>query len=128
MVSLRYERIISYQKKIARAILYPVFNLDYHNRGDGLSVCVSVCPALMAYISVTSSRILIKLGGNVGTQVRLIVLKFHFNRFSDDACHYAKGENSVTKGYLTTTIYSTWNRACSASVDSDRRVADECEV
>ena len=30
-------------------------------------VCVSVCPAFTAYISVTMGRILIKLGGNVGT-------------------------------------------------------------
>ena len=32
-----------------------------------LSVCVSVCPAFTAYISVTMGWILIKLGGNVGT-------------------------------------------------------------
>ena len=34
-----------------------------------LSVCVyiSVCPACMDYISVTKGRILMKLGGNVGT-------------------------------------------------------------
>ena len=41
-----------------------------------LSVSLSVCPAFTAYISVTLGRILIKLGGTVGTLVRLIVLKF----------------------------------------------------
>ena len=44
-------------------------------------VCVCVClsvrdPAFTAYISLTMSRIWIKLGENVGTLVRLIVLKF----------------------------------------------------
>ena len=42
-----------------------------------LSLCLSVCPAIKAYISVTMSWILMKLGESVGTQVRLIVLKFH---------------------------------------------------
>ena len=41
-----------------------------------LSVCVSVCPAFTAYISLTVGRILIKLGENVGTLVRLIVPYF----------------------------------------------------
>ena len=40
-------------------------------------VCVSVCPAFTAYISLTMGRILIKFDENVGTLVRLIVLKFH---------------------------------------------------
>ena len=39
-----------------------------------LSVCVS---ASTAYILLTMGRILIKLGENVGTLVRLIALKFH---------------------------------------------------
>ena len=38
-----------------------------------LFVCVSVCPAFTAYISLTMGRILIKLGENVETLVRLIV-------------------------------------------------------
>ena len=41
-----------------------------------LCVYLCVCPAFTAYISLTMSRILIKLGENVGTLVRLIVLKF----------------------------------------------------
>ena len=40
------------------------------------SSALSVCPAIKAYISVIMGRILIKLGENVGTWVRLIVLKF----------------------------------------------------
>ena len=32
-----------------------------------LSVCLSVCPAIKAYISVTISWILMKLGESVGT-------------------------------------------------------------
>ena len=40
-------------------------------------VCLSLCPAFTAYISLTVGRIFIKLGENVGTLVRLIVLKFH---------------------------------------------------
>ena len=58
---------------------------------QALSVCVSVCPAFMAYIFVTVGRILIKLGENVGTQVRWIVLKF---------------KNSAAKGNVTTTVLS----------------------
>ena len=45
-------------------------------------VCLCVCPAFTAYILVTMGRILIKLAENVGTSVRLIVLKFHKNRHS----------------------------------------------
>ena len=41
-----------------------------------MCVCVSVCPAITAYISLTMGRILIKLSENVGTSVQLIVLKF----------------------------------------------------
>ena len=47
-------------------------------------VCVSVCPAFTAYISLIMGRILIKLGGNVETLVQLIVLKFHKNLLSVD--------------------------------------------
>ena len=39
-------------------------------------LCVSVCPAFTAYMSLTMGRSLIKLGDNVGTSVRLIVLLF----------------------------------------------------
>ena len=42
-----------------------------------LCVCVSVCPTFTAYILLTVGRSLIKIGENVGTLVRLIVLKFH---------------------------------------------------
>ena len=46
-----------------------------------LSVYVCVCVSrVTAYISLTISRILIKLDGNVGTAVQMIVLKFHKNR------------------------------------------------
>ena len=34
-----------------------------------ISVCLSVCPAFTAYISLTMGRILIKLGENVGILV-----------------------------------------------------------
>ena len=49
-----------------------------------LSVCVCVCPAFKAYISLTMGRILIKVGENVGTLARLIFWKFHKNQFSVD--------------------------------------------
>ena len=43
-----------------------------------LSVCVSVCLSrFYAFISLTMSWILIKLGENIETSVRLIVSKFH---------------------------------------------------
>ena len=58
-----------------------------------------------------------KVGEKVVTlsKVRMIVLKFHKNRFSDDiipdifGC-IAKGENSVAKGNLTrsTAVLSLW--------------------
>ena len=35
-----------------------------------LAMCLSVCPAFTAYISLTMGQILIKLGENVGTLVR----------------------------------------------------------
>ena len=47
-------------------------------------VCLCACPAFTAYISLSMDRILIKLGENVWTLVRLIVLKFHKNRFNVD--------------------------------------------
>ena len=47
-----------------------------------LTVCLCVCPAFTAYILLTIGRIVIKLGENVGTSVRLIVWKFHKNRLS----------------------------------------------
>ena len=52
-----------------------------------VSVCVSVCPAFTAYISVTMGWILIKLGGNVGTLVRLIVLKFEHSAAKGNTTH-----------------------------------------
>ena len=42
-------------------------------------VCLSVCPAFTAYVSVTIGLILMKLVGSVGTKVRLIVSKFHLS-------------------------------------------------
>ena len=50
-----------------------------------VSLCVCVWSAFTAYILLTSmGQILIKLGENVRTLVRLIVSKFHKNRFSFD--------------------------------------------
>ena len=66
-------------------------------------MCLSVCPAFTAYISLTLDRILIKLGENVRTLVRMIVLKFHKNRFSVDVImtsflfSFFKGSNSSEK-------------------------------
>ena len=40
-----------------------------------VSVCLSVCPAFTVYISVTVGRILMKLGGNVGTEVSIDCIK-----------------------------------------------------
>ena len=65
-----------------------------------MCVCLSVCPAFTAYISLTFGWILIKFGENVGTLVRMIVLKFHKNRFSFDVImtsffyYFFKGTNS----------------------------------
>ena len=42
-----------------------------------LSVCLSDCPALTAYISMTIIRTLLELGGSVGTWVQLVISKFH---------------------------------------------------
>ena len=63
----------------------------------------------------------------------MIVLKFHKNRFSDDVIKmtslwrhsFAKGENSVAKGNLTTIVYSTLNWASSANVDLTCSVEEE---
>ena len=51
------------------------------------SVPLSVCPAIKAYISVTMSWILMKLGENVGTLVRLIVLKFERSAAKGNTTH-----------------------------------------
>ena len=55
-----------------------------------LCVCVCVCPAFTAYISLTMGRILIKLGENVGTLVRLIVLKFEHSATKGNTTHKGK--------------------------------------
>ena len=57
-----------------------------------LSVCVSVylCVCLSrfyGFISLTMSRILIKRGENVGTLVRLIVLKFEHSAAKGNTIH-----------------------------------------
>ena len=52
-----------------------------------LSVCLCVCPAFTAYISLTMGRIFIKLGENVGTSVRLIVLKFEHSAAKGKTTH-----------------------------------------
>ena len=69
-----------------------------------LSVCVSVCPAFTAYISVTIGAILIKLGGNVGTLVRLIVLKFEHSAAKGKTTH--KGKNFFLHFYAFQSISS----------------------
>ena len=53
-------------------------------------VCLSVCPAFTAYISLTMGRILIKLGENVGTLIRLIVLKFEHSAAKGKTTHKGK--------------------------------------
>ena len=68
-----------------------------------MCVCLSVCPAFMAYISLTICRILIKLGENVGTSVRLIVLKFHCaTREKQARCEreYAAPDCATSDSYL----------------------------
>ena len=52
-----------------------------------LCVYLCVCPAFTAYISVTMDRILIKFGENVGTSVRLIVLKFEHSAAKGNTTH-----------------------------------------
>ena len=44
------------------------------------SKCLSECVQLLLLILVTMGQVFMKLGGNVGTYVRLIVLNFHYNR------------------------------------------------
>ena len=60
---------------------------------ESVCICLSVCPAFTAFISVTVGQILMKLGRNVGTEVRLIFLKCLENQVYDD----------VSMGYI-------WNR------------------
>ena len=57
-----------------------------------LCVCVyqSVCLAFMVYILLSMGRILIKLGENVATLVRLIVLKFEHSAAKEDTTHKGK--------------------------------------
>ena len=55
-----------------------------------MSVCVFVCPAFTAYVSLTMGRILIKLGENVGTAVQLIVLKFEHSAAKENTTHKGK--------------------------------------
>ena len=57
-----------------------------------LSLLGSVCPVIKAYISVTISWILMKLGESVGTYVRLIALKFHCVRRSGFALIGQRGK------------------------------------
>ena len=58
----------------------------------------------------------IKLGVSVATKIRLIVVKFHKNQFIDDVIMMSfltffppicKGRESMTKGNLITTVYSS---------------------
>ena len=43
-----------------------------------------VCPNFTTYISITMGGILMKLGKNAGSYVKLIVLKFQENLFSNE--------------------------------------------
>ena len=52
-----------------------------------LCVCLPVCPAFTAYISVTIGWILIKLGEKFGTLVQLIVLKFEHSAAKGNTTH-----------------------------------------
>ena len=47
-----------------------------------LSLCVSVCPAFTAYISLTMGQILIKLGENVGTSIVCIKISLRYATFA----------------------------------------------
>ena len=83
-----------------------------HSLGDfgSSKLYLSVYHTLTAYISIIMSWILLKLCGSVGTWVPSIVLKFHKNQFSDVVIpdflgFFAKGENFVAKGNLTTSVY-----------------------
>ena len=46
-------------------------------------LCMSVCPAVTAYISTTVGRILMKLSGTVGTWIRLVFVNFRKIWLSD---------------------------------------------
>ena len=70
-------------------------------------VCLCVCPAFTTIISLAMGLILMKLDGNVGTLVRLIVFDFtiiylNHNGVIPDSFFFvfifAKGQNSATKG------------------------------
>ena len=77
-----------------------------------LSVCFSVCPSFMAYVSFIMGWISMKLGWNVG--------KSFFHKIGSVMTSF------FGKGQSTATVFPTWNRASSASVDLLRSVADEC--
>ena len=47
-------------------------------------ICMFVCPAFTVSVLITMGQIFMKLRENVGTQIRLFVIKFHNNRFIDD--------------------------------------------
>ena len=51
-------------------IIVTVFLWLHFRLSVTLSLCLSICPAIKAYISVTMDWILMKLGKNFGTQVR----------------------------------------------------------
>ena len=82
-----------------------ILNVSINSKGFCfVCVCLSVCPAFTAYISLTVGWILIKLSENVGTLVRLIVLKFHKNRVTVDVIpifkDISKGSNSGQREHL----------------------------
>ena len=52
-----------------------------------LCICVSVYSAFTAYISLIMDQVLIKLGENVITSVRLIVLKFEHSAAKGNTTH-----------------------------------------
>ena len=58
---------------------------------------LSVCPAFTTCIWIAKDCILMKLGGNVGSSVWLIVLKFHRNQFSDDVFWFVGIQRLVQK-------------------------------
>ena len=93
---LRYKRVAQIQKGAKRVSISPnilssqsgrLWLLPILSVCVCLCVCLCVCPAFTADISVTMGWILIKLGGNVGTQVRLIVLKFEHSAAKGNTTH-----------------------------------------
>ena len=72
------------------------------------SKCLSECVQLLLLILVTMCQVFMKLGENVGTYVRLIVLKFHYKLhcwyyfiwfyFFFIFCFIAKRQNFVSMG------------------------------